>query len=206
MRFISLCLIVILLAGCAAPRQISFNSKPAGALVQLDGVTCITPCDLPTTNKEVQFAQVSLAGGEKRVVRIEGRSSVSAGVGYNFSSATATTLGYMSIPLLAVGTFGLILYSGNETDSFHNSNYEYDRDGFYITMGALVAGGILAWAANSMRDISSDLKQHEDVYVVFDVPEEKRGINNKSTLTLDEFTGNRAFPAPIRQSIKPPGH
>lgn len=197
MRFISFCLIVTLSAGCAATRQIHFNSKPAGATVQLPGSTCTTPCVIHIASNEVQFAEISLAGGEKKVVRIEAKPSISAQVGYNVSTVTATTLKYIGIPLLAAGILGLILISGNETDSFHNHEYEVDRDGFYVTMGALVSGTALVYVADSMEKVSSYLKPEQDVYVVFAVPEEESGSNNKSSLTLDEFIGGNFFPANI---------
>jgi hypothetical protein len=197
-RLVSVCLMVTHLAGCAATRQIHFDSKPAGATVQLLDFTCTTPCVMHIASKDVQFAEISLAGGEKRFFRIEAKPSITAQVVYNASTVGATTLKYIAAPLLVVGVSGLALISGNETDSFNNRNYEVDRYGFYITMGALVSGAALAYVAYNIDKVSSDLKPEQDIYVVFDAPVEKGESNNKPSLTYDEFIGDgKVFPATI---------
>ncbi|ACM21071.1 hypothetical protein Geob_2721 [Geotalea daltonii FRC-32] len=193
-RFIAISVIITLISGCSSAYYVHFDSTPVGATVQFAGSTCTTPCKLPLANTDVQLAQVSFAGREPKLVRVEGAPSVSARVGHGVSSATATTLGYLAIPLLAVGGFGLILFSGNETDGFYNSDYQYDRGGFYITMGALVSGATLMWASKSMKDFSADLYERQDVYVALDLPEAKREDKHKPTLSVDDFIGHRPFP------------
>lgn len=188
MRLISLCLILTLITGCAATRQVHFDSYPAGARVQFAGATCTTPCYLPAAADDGQLAQISLADRRTRIVQVKGGASAVTRVGRNVSSATGKTLGYVAIPLLAVGGFGLILFSGDETDSFYNRDYQYDRGLFYVTIGALVSGAMLMWAAKGMKDISSDLETQEEVHVSFDDREEKRASAYKPTLTIDELT------------------
>ena len=195
MRVIAAILIVCLVSGCASTRQVRFSSEPAGATVKVGESSCMTPCGLNLPYK-VQIAEISLPTGEKKEVRLDARPNRVRQAGYAVSRSGAITLEILSIPFLVVGIFGLALLSGNETDSFNNRDYEFDRNGFYVTMGALFAGGVLAYAGYSLEKASSALEPEEpDVRVVFPRSEEKPSQGVRSSVTLDEFTrwGGKPF-------------
>ncbi len=186
-RIISASLVFSLVPGCASTRLIQFQSEPPGATVQISGSTCETPCSIELSNEE-QSGVISLPSGQKKIITIEAMPGITTRAGYGITRSGAITLELLSVPLLAYGLVGAVLMSGNETDSFRNEGYEAGDTFSYVTMGSLIAGGILLYTGYGLEKASDSMKPAgESVYVDFSESEEKPSDNPGHSMTIDEF-------------------
>lgn len=152
-----------MLAGCATPRSVCFNSEPPGAKVDISGRQYDTPCWtlVYTHDRKATFAW---PGEPPQTVKIPPQQGVLSRSAHYLGRMGSATCKVIGIPLVFIGALGLYGL-GQEGAKLAGDNR--DDDAPWMLGGcaaALGIGGLLWWAGDAADGSIPELVK-DDLYI-----------------------------------------